>query len=38
MAAGASGRPKMHALTVAELEARVEDPAVTLKKLLKEQK
>jgi hypothetical protein len=37
MPAGAA-RPKVNALTVAELEARVEDPTVALKKLVREQK
>ena len=32
------GRPRLQALTVSQIEARVEDPTITLKKLLKENK
>lgn len=31
-------RPKLQALTVSQIEARVEDPTIALKKLLKENK
>ena len=36
--AHAGSKPKVQALTLSQIEARVEDPTVTLKQLLKEHK
>ena len=35
---GADVKPRMKALTLSQIEARVEDPTIALKKLVKEHK
>ena len=34
----ADGKPRMKALTLSQIEARIEDPAIALKQLIKEHK